>query len=245
MGLRGTDVARDAADMVLTDDAFATIVAAVREGRVIFDNIRAFVIYLLSCNLSEVLVIGLAATLGYPLPLLPLQILFINLVTDVLPALALGNGEGDGNVMKRPPRAHDEPLLARAHWRTVVGYAVLLTASVLAAFVYALEVMGLSEGQAVTVSFSALALAQVWHVFTMREPGTGLLHNTITRNRLVWLATAVCSAAIVLVNALPPLRSILHLEPLPADGWVLIAVAVAVPAVLGQIGKALGLGKVA
>ena len=245
MGLRGTDVAREAADMVLTDDAFATIVAAVREGRVIFDNIRAFVIYLLSCNLSEVLVIGLAATLGYPLPLLPLQILFINLVTDVLPALALGNGEGDGNVMKRAPRAHDEPLLARAHWRTIVGYAVLLTASVLAAFVYALEVMGLSEGQAVTVSFSALALAQVWHVFTMREPGTGLLRNTITRNGLVWLATAVCSAAIVLVNALPPLRSILHLEPLPADGWVLIAVAVAVPAVLGQIGKALGLGKVA
>src|SRR5690606_4684301 len=141
-----------AADMVLTDDAFATIVAAVREGRVIFDNIRAFVIYLLSCNLSEVLVIGLAATLGYPLPLLPLQILFINLVTDVLPALALGNGEGDANVMKRAPRSHDEPLLTSAHWRTVIGYAAVLTASVLGAFVYALEVLGLSEGQAVTIS---------------------------------------------------------------------------------------------
>ena len=146
--------------------------------------------------------------------------------------------------MKRAPRAHDEPLLARAHWRTVVGYASVLTASLLGAFVYALEVLGLSEGQAVTVSFSALALAQIWHVFAMREPGTGLVRNTITRNRLVWLATVVCSAAIVVVNVWQPLRNILHLEPLPAEGWLLVAFAVAAPAVLGQIGKAFGLGKV-
>jgi Ca2+-transporting ATPase len=190
-------------------------------------------------------VIGLAATLGYPLPLLPLQILFVNLVTDVLPALALGNGEGDKNVMKRVPRAHAEPLLASTHWRTVISYALLLTASVLGAFVYALEVLGLSEGQAVTISFSALALAQVWHAFNMREPGTGLLRNAITRNRLVWLATAVCSAAIVVVNAWQPLRNILHLEPIPSGGWMLVAVAVIVPVVLGQIGKAFGFGKVA
>lgn len=245
MGRRGTDVAREAADMVLTDDAFSTIVAAVREGRVIFDNIRAFAIYLLSCNLSEVLVIGLAATLGYPLPLLPLQILFINLVTDVLPALALGNGEGDAGVMTRPPRAHDEPLLATRHWRSVIGYAVLLTFSVLGAFVLALEVLGLSEGQAVTVSFSALALAQVWHVFNMREPGSGLVRNSITRNRFVWWATALCSAAIVLVNAWQPLRYILHLETLPPAGWVLVAAAALVPTALGQFGKAVGLGRVA
>jgi len=245
MGMRGTDVAREAAAMVLTDDAFSTIIAAVREGRVIFDNIRAFAIYLLSCNLSEVLVIGLAAIFGYPLPLLPLQILFINLVTDVLPALALGNGEGDAGVMTRPPRAHDEPLLARRHWRTVTGYAGLLTASVLGAFVVALEVLGFSEGQAVTVSFSALALAQIWHVFNMREPGTGLLRNAITRNRLVWWATAICSATVVLVNAWQPLRHILHLEPLPLAGWALVTAATLVPIALGQAGKALGLGKVA
>src|SRR5690606_41702763 len=95
MGLRGTGVAREAADMVLLDDAFGTILAAVKEGRVIFDNIRAFVLYLLSCNLSEILVIGIAGVLGFPLPLLPLQILFLNLVTDVFPALALGAGRGD------------------------------------------------------------------------------------------------------------------------------------------------------
>ena len=150
-----------------------SIGAAVEEGRVIFDNIRAFVIYLLSCNLSEVLVIGLAATLGYPLPLLPLQILFINLVTDVLPALALGNGDGDAAVMTRPPRPPAEPVLASRHWRTVAGYAAVLTVSVLGAFVIALEVLGFSDSQAVTVSFSALALAQILHVFNMRQPGSG------------------------------------------------------------------------
>lgn len=245
MGRRGTDVAREAADMVLTDDAFSTIVAAVREGRVIFDNIRAFVVYLLSCNLSEVLVIGLAATLGYPLPLLPLQILFINLITDVLPALALGNGDGDAGVMTRPPRAPDEPVLAGRHWRTVAGYAALMTASVLGAFVVALEVLEFSEKQAVTVSFSALALAQVWHVFNMREPGTGLFRNAVTRNRLVWVATAICSATVLLVNALQPLRGILSLETLPAVGWTLVATAALLPALLGQLGKAVGLGKVA
>ena len=245
MGMRGTDVAREAADMVLTDDSFSTIVAAVREGRVIFDNIRAFVVFLLSCNLSEVLVIGLAAVLGYPLPLLPLQILFINLITDVLPALALGSGEGDDSIMTRPPRDASEPLVARRHWRTVIGYAGLVTASVLGAFVVALEAQGLSVGQAVTVSFSALALAQVFHVFNMREPGTSLVNNSVTRNRLVWWATAACSGMVIAANAWPPLRGVLQLETLPPSGWLLVAVAAAAPVVIGQVGKAVGLGRVA
>lgn len=245
MGLRGTDVAREAADMVLTDDAFPTIVAAVREGRVIFDNIRAFVVYLLSCNLSEVLVIGLAAVLGYPLPLLPLQILFINLITDVLPALALGTGDGDDAVMTRAPRPASEPILARRHWRTVTGYAALLTAAVLGAFVVALEVMHLSALQAVTVSFSALALAQVMHVFNMREPGTSLVRNAVTRNRFVWWATIICGGLVVVANAWPPLRGVLQLETLPPSGWVLVAVAALAPMAVGQVGKAKGLGRVA
>ena len=104
MGLRGTDVAREAAAMILLDDAFPTIVKAVREGRVIFGNIRRFVAYLLSCNLSEVLVVGLAILSTLPLPMLPLQILYLNLVTDVFPAFALAMGEGDRDVLKQPPR---------------------------------------------------------------------------------------------------------------------------------------------
>ncbi|MDZ7806451.1 MAG: HAD-IC family P-type ATPase [Gracilimonas sp.] len=100
MGQRGTQVAREAADIVLTDDAFSTIVVAIEQGRIIFNNIRKFVFYLLSCNVSEVAVVGVASFIGMPLPILPLQILFLNLVTDVFPALALGLGEGDKSIMK-------------------------------------------------------------------------------------------------------------------------------------------------
>ena len=113
MGLRGTDVAREAADMVLLDDAFPTIVKAIREGRVIFGNIRRFVAYLLSCNLSEVLVVGLAILSTLPLPIMPLQILYLNLVTDVFPAFALAMGEGEPGILKRPPRDPREPILGR------------------------------------------------------------------------------------------------------------------------------------
>ena len=111
MGLRGTDVAREAAAMILLNDAFPTIVAAIREGRVIFGNIRRFVAYLLSCNLCEVFTVGLAILFGLPLPLLPLQILFLNLVTDVFPAFALAMGEGERDVLNRPPRDPKEPIL--------------------------------------------------------------------------------------------------------------------------------------
>jgi len=245
MGKRGTEVAREAADMVLKDDAFATIVAAVREGRVIFENIRAFVLYLLSCNLSEILVIGLAAAVGYPLPLLPLQILFLNLVTDVFPALALGAGEGDANILARPPRDPREPILAVRHWRTIGGYAALLTVSVLGAFVVALEVFDMPPEAAVTVSFLGLALAQIWHVANMREPGTPLLRNEITRNPFVWAATIGCTLLVLLVVLVPQLRSVLNVVMLDARGWMLTIAAAALPMMLGQIGKALGLGKIA
>ena len=126
MGLRGTDVAREAAAMILLDDAFPTIVKAIREGRVIFGNIRRFMAYLLSCNLSEVLAVGLAVLFTLPLPMLPLQILYLNLVTDVFPAFALAMGEGDPDILKRSPRnpksrswaAHNGPSLCCTAWRS-------------------------------------------------------------------------------------------------------------------------------
>jgi Ca2+-transporting ATPase len=111
MGKRGSQVAREAADVVLQDDAFESIVAAIAQGRVIFSNIRKFILYLLSCNLSEIMIVGLASVSGMPLPILPLQILYLNLVTDVFPAFALGAGEGEKNVMDSPPRDPKEALL--------------------------------------------------------------------------------------------------------------------------------------
>ncbi len=123
MGQRGTEVAKEAADMVLKDDAFGTIVSAVEQGRAIFANIRRFVLYLMSCNLSEILIIGLAAAVNSPLPILPLQILFLNMVTDVFPALALGLGGADGSLMGQPPRDADEPILRRSDWRRIALYS--------------------------------------------------------------------------------------------------------------------------
>lgn len=245
MGKRGTEVAREAADMVLLDDAFGTIVAAVKEGRVIFDNIRAFVLYLLSCNLSEILVIGSAGVLGFPLPLLPLQILFLNLVTDVFPAFALGAGRGDARILQRPPRGGREPLIARRHWNSIIGYGGLLTLATMGAFVIALKVLDATTEQAVSVAFLSLALGQIWHVFNMREPGSSLLDNQLTRNRWVWAAAISCSVLLAAAVAYPPLRQVLSVELLEAAGWWLVIGAGLAPMLLGQVGKSLGLGRIA
>jgi Ca2+-transporting ATPase len=235
MGRRGTQVAREAADMVLKDDAFGTIVAAVAEGRAIFRNIRAFVLYLLSCNLSEVLVVGLASLVNAPLPILPLQILFLNLVTDVFPALALGLGEGDRMAMAQPPRDPREPILTRAHWILVGGYGAIITVAVLSAFALAFMWLEMSEHQAVTVSFLTLAFAQLAHVFNMRGRHAGMVRNAVTRNPFIWGALALCTALLVIVIYLPPLAHVLRLEPPGSRGWGLILGLSALPIILGPI----------
>src|SRR5690606_35182050 len=116
MGRRGTEVAREAADMVLQDDELSTMVAAIEQGRIIFENIRKFAIYLLSGNVGEILAVGVAATTGMPLPLLPLQILYINILNDVFPALALGVGRGIPEVMNEPPRNPREAVVTPRGW---------------------------------------------------------------------------------------------------------------------------------
>jgi Ca2+-transporting ATPase len=234
MGRRGTEVARQAADIVLRDDAFATIVEAVRQGRIVFANIRQFVVYLLSCNLSEILVIGLASAASAPLPILPLQILFLNLVTDVFPALALGVGEGDPAAMARPPRDPRERLLEPLHWRAIAVWGLAITAAVLGVFALALGRYGMSERAAVTVSFLTLAFAQLWHVFDVRSRGTGLLRNDVTRNGWVWGALALCSVLLFGAVSLPPLAEVLQIAPPEPRGWLLVAAGSLAPLVLGQ-----------
>ncbi len=233
MGLRGTQVAREAADMVLKDDAFSSIVTAVRQGRIIFDNIRKFVLYLLSCNVSEILVVAGATLVNAPLPLLPLQILFLNLVTDVFPAMALGVGPGDPNIMRHPPRPASEPILARRHWIAVASYGVLIALSVLAAFALAF-LLGYTQQEAVTLSFLTLAFAQLWHVFNMRRAGSGLLVNDITRNPYVWGALALCIALFALALYLPVLAGLLQLTPPDTTGWAIILGFSLTPLFLGQ-----------
>ncbi len=234
MGRRGTQVAREAADMILSDDAFSTIVVAIEQGRAIFANIRRFVLYLLSCNSSEVLIVGLVTVAHAPLPILPLQLLFLNLVTDVFPALAIGVGRGDPSAMRRPPRDPAEPFFTRRHWAALSGFGLLITVSVLAAFAAAVQWLHLGPREAVTVSFLTLAFAQVFHVFNMREPGSRLLRNEITENPLVCGAILLCAGLLLAAVYLPPLREALALSLPGAQEWLLILGMSAVPMLVGQ-----------
>ena len=235
MGLRGTEVAREAAAIVLRDDAFGSIVAAIREGRVIFNNIRRFLIYLLSCNISEVMVVALAVLIGLPLPILPLQILFLNLVTDVFPAFALATGEGEEDVLRRHPRDPREPLLGRPQWSFIAGGAALLTLSTLGALVIGRIWLGLEGEALVTVSFLTLAFAQLWHVFNMRGSGSRVFRNMITRNPWVWAAIALCAALLVVAVYWAPLADTLYLAAPSRAGWLAILGFSLAPLIIGQL----------
>ncbi len=235
MGQRGTQVAREAADVVLKDDAFGTLISAMRQGRVIFDNIRKFVIYLMSCNVSEVLVVGIAVGAGLPAPLLPLQILFLNLVTDVFPAFALGLGKGDKGIMSRPPRDPAEPIAGRPEWALIGLLSGAITAATLTGFVLALFWLGLDEGQAVTVAFLTLALAQLWNVFNVRSMGGALWVNEVTRNPFVWGALGLCSGLIAAALWLPGLSDLLRLPDPGLAGLGLSGLLSLAPLVIGQI----------
>ncbi len=234
MGRRGTNVAREAADIVLRDDAFPTIVAAIEQGRAIFDNIRRFIVFLLSGNLAEILAVGAAGLLGAPLPLLPLQILFINLVLDVFPALALGVCAGAPDIMRRPPRDPREAILPRRSWIATGLWGVLIALSVGAVFAAALGPLGLSEAEAVTLSFLTFGLARLWHVFNMRDPGARVLRNEITGNLWVWGAILLCLALLAAAVWLPGLNAILGLSPPDATGWLLVLAGSLVPLLVGQ-----------
>jgi Ca2+-transporting ATPase len=234
MGQRGTQVAKEAAHMVLQDDAFATIIAAMRQGRVIFDNIRKFVVYLMSCNVSEVLVVGIAVGAGLPAPLLPLQILFLNLVTDVFPAFALGLGRGDENIMQKPPRDPAQEIVDRPRWMLIGILGAAITVATLGAFVLALYWLDLESGSAITVAFLTLALAQLWNVFNVRDPDAGMFKNEVTRNVYVWGAIVLCLVLIGLALWVPWLAILLGLPDPGWDGLALAAGASLVPLALGQ-----------
>ncbi|MEJ2055907.1 MAG: HAD-IC family P-type ATPase, partial [Calditrichaceae bacterium] len=193
MGKRGTQVAQEASDMVLKDDAFPSIVTAVEYGRIIFNNIRKFILFLLSGNVGEVLAVGFASFMGLPLPLLPLQILFINLVMDVFPALALGVGAAHEDVMKNPPRQPDEPVINSYYWKMIAFFGLVIAVSVLAALGVSTDMLHLTKERAVTISFLTLALARLWHIFNMREPGSPFFKNEVTRNPFVWGAIFLCA----------------------------------------------------
>ena len=203
MGMRGTQVAKETANIVVKDDSFASIVKAVAQGRVIFQNIQKFVIYLVSCNLSEIFIV---TTLGFIAPastLLPLQILFLNMVTDVFPALALGLGKGDKTIMEHPPKDPKADIISNRKWIDISLYAIVITLAVMAALIYCHQTMKIDNKIENNVAFITLAFSQLFHVFNMSSVGSHLFINDVTKNKFVWLAILICTGIMVLVFALP------------------------------------------
>lgn len=221
MGIRGTQVSQEVADMVLKDDAFESIVMAVRQGRVIFTNIRRFIIFLLSCNLSELLVIGLVATFNIPFQLAAIQILFINLITDVFPAMALGFTEGDATVMQKPPRDPRKPILSRNGWTWIWVYAAVIGGCALgAAFTAEYFREGDTDVMAANnVLFYTLILGQLLHALNMKEPREKFLGGPVMRNKYL-IGSIFLSAGITLgCLFVPPVAKALRLQMMPAIDW--------------------------
>lgn len=237
MGKRGTQVAQEVSDMVLKDDAFGSIVQAIKQGRIIFGNIRKFIIYQLSYHLSEILIIASISFSLFTLPLLPLQLLFLNLLSDVFPALALGVGEGSPGAMKRPPKDPEEPILTRKNWFQIGIYGVILTICVVAAYLYAHFVW--KEPQEITnnIAFFSLAFSQLLHVFNMREADEHIFRNQVTRNKFIWMALALCITILMAAYFIPGIANILSFQDLELRIWGLIAITSLLPIIIIQVIK--------
>jgi P-type Ca2+ transporter type 2C len=234
MGRRGTDVAKEAAGLVLLDDRFETIAAAIEEGRAIFDNIRKFVFYLVSCNLAEILLLVGAGVLALPLPLWPLQILWLNLVTDTFPALSLALEPAEDDVMRRPPRAPSTPILPRALLRAAVMDAALIAGVALAAFLWGLQ-RSADPARAVTMSFMTLALAQIFHLGNARSGRHVVSPRRALANRWALGAVAISVALQLLAVWLEPLAQLLGVVAPTDSEWLVIVSLSALPAVIGQL----------
>jgi Ca2+-transporting ATPase len=214
MGIRGTDAAKEVADVILQDDGFTAIEMAIRQGRAIFENIRNFVVYLLSCNLAEIIAVAMAFLLNLPSPLLPLQILFLNLVTDVFPALALGMGEGASDIMEKPPKRPDEPLLSMRQWMNTFAYAAGISLSTLGIILFAHFKLELPADEANNMAFYTLILGQLLNVFNLPANHISVFKNEVTRNPWVWRALILCVLLIAVAYMIPVVREVLMLVPL-------------------------------
>ncbi len=215
MGIRGTEAAREVADVILKNDRFTAIELAIRQGRVVFQNIRQFVMYLLSCNLAEIFSVGVAALMNLPAPLLPLQILFLNLVTDVFPALALGLGKGEEDSMEQPPRDPKEPIMTRRDWYATMVYGLSISTSVLGIAIYANFVLEQDWDIINNMAFYTLVLAQLFNVFNMPKRSESFFKNEVTVNPWIWGAILLSLLITLGVYLTPPMAialSLVHLS---------------------------------
>ena len=216
MGIRGTQVAKETAAMILKDDAFTSIVAAIMQGRVIFKNIKNFLMYLLSCNLSEIFIVFFYGLLNFPFSVLPLQILFLNLVTDIFPALALGLGKGNDLIMKIPPRNPLEPIIIKKDWFTINIYAVLLALPIMLVTWYCSYYLKYDAKLCNNITFFSLALSQLWHVLNLSSRKISFYNNEIIRNKFIWAALSLCIIIMAVFYFVSPLNTVIGLQMLVA-----------------------------
>ena len=241
MGITGTDVSKEASSLILSDDNFATIVSAIEEGRGIYENIRKFIRYLLASNVGEILTMFIAMMLGMPLPLVPIQILWVNLVTDGLPAMALGVDQPEKDMMLHKPRQAKENIFARRLGWKIISRGVLIGVCTLGAFWLVLkenpgDPQHLVKAQ--TVAFATLVMAQLIHVFDCRS-SRSIFHRNPLQNK--YLVAAVLSSVLLLLGVvyLENLQPIFKTVPLGASDWILILTAAAIPTFFLGIGSLL------
>ncbi len=243
MGITGTDVAKETADMVLTDDNYASIVSAVEQGRIIYSNIRKFVYYLISCNIAEIMIIFLAIVLNWHTPLAPIQLLWLNLVTDGAPALALGTEKGDPDIMEHPPRPSSEPIINRFMVRGIIVQTIAITAATLGAFwlgggalkTSTVEARILSE----TFAFVTLSLSELFRAYTARSEYYPLTKIGVFSSKNMNLAVLVSVVLVLLVVYVPFLQKIFDTVSLRWIDWAEILPLVLIPTIAAEVMKAI------
>ena len=237
MGVTGTDVARGVADMVLTDDNYASIVAAIEEGRLIYANIRKFVYFLLSCNVGEVLMVFAAMLLGLPVPLEPVHLLWVNLLTDSFPALALGLEQGETQLMRAPPRDPRENIITRRMQRGIAIQSVAVAVAALLGMVWALAGGG-GLTYARTVTLTTVTVAELLRAFTARTETTPVWKLGLLSNPALIIAVALSGLLLAAVLYVPALRPVFHTVPLDWTAWKMALGLGLLPALVAEAGKA-------
>jgi Ca2+-transporting ATPase len=237
MGRSGTEVTREASDMVLADDNFASIVAAVREGRGIFDNFRKPLVYLLAGNTAELLVMLAAGVAGLPLPLLPLHLLWINLVTDGLPGLALVMDPADADTLRRPPRPPAEPLLGRREWRGIVFTGALEACVTLGVFIWGLRHSDI--GQARDLAFNTLVFSELFRAFAARSPDKMFWQVGIFNNLRLVVVVVVSALIQIGIHQIPAAARLFRIQDLPLETRALPFLLALIPVTVLELRKLL------
>jgi Ca2+-transporting ATPase len=235
MGITGTDVTKESADMILTDDNFSSIVRAVEEGRVIYSNIRKFVFFLMSCNVGEILIIFVSMLLNWPIPLLPIHLLWVNLLTDAFPALALGTEKKEPGLMQEPPRNPGEPIINRDMLINIAVQSIVMTGAVLGAFFYAWKAYGIEMGR--TYALTALIISELLRAYTCRSEKYTVVKLGIFSNKNMNLASIVSFGLLAVILLIPGLRDVFNVSTLHMRDMDLILIVGALPLLFGELTK--------